>query len=227
MGRDTANTYAEPSIGKLLVRDIHAAHVMGVLDPIWITKTETATRFRSRIELVLDYAATRGFREAPNPARWKGNLDAALPNAAKVAPVRHHSAVAVKDVAQFTKRLWLQGGIAARALEFAVLTAARSGEIRGAAWSEVDLRAALSTIPAARMKSDREHRVVLSKPALKLLRSLPGDRVPEGHVFPGMRESTFRHEPDRRAATNGCLRNRTWISGHLPRLGLGVHGAFE
>jgi integrase len=183
----TLRTYAEPVIGKLLVRDIRATHVIDVLEPIWTTKTETATRVRSRIELVLDYAAARGYREGLNPARWKGNLDAALPNASKVAPVRHHSAVPVKEVAAFMKRLRSQAGTAARALEFAVLTAARSGEVRGATWSEIDLKAALWTIPAARMKSGREHRVPLSKPAMSLLLSLPGDRRPEDHMFPGMR----------------------------------------
>ncbi len=183
----TLRTYVEPSIGKLLVRDIRSAHVIEVLEPIWTTKTETATRVRSRIELVLDYAAARGYREGLNPARWKGNLDAALPNASKVSLVRHHAAVEVKEVASFMKRLGLQGGVGARALEFSVLTAARSGEVRGATWSEVDLRAARWTIPAARMKSGREHRVPLSKPAIRLLRSLPGERLPEDYVFPGMR----------------------------------------
>jgi len=183
----TLRTYAEPSIGKLLVRDIRPAHVIGVLEPIWTTKTETASRVRSRIELVLDYAAARGYREGLNPARWKGNLDAALPKASKVAPIRHHAAVEVKDVSSFMKRLRSQGGVGAQALEFAVLTAARSGEVRGATWSEVDMRAALWTIPAARMKSGREHRVPLSKPAMQLLRHLPGNRLPEDHVFPGIR----------------------------------------
>lgn len=183
----TLRTYAEPSIGKLLVRDIRSAHVIAVLEPIWTTKTETATRVRSRIELVLDYGAARGYREGLNPARWRGNLDAALPNASKVAPVRHHAAVEVKEVASFMKRLRSQDGLGARALEFAVLTAARSGEVRGATWSEVDLKAALWTIPASRMKSGREHRVPLSKPAIKLLRSPPADRLPGDFVFPGMR----------------------------------------
>jgi integrase len=183
----TLRTYAEPSIGELLVRDIKPAHVIGVLRPIWTTKTETATRVRSRIERVLDYASAHGFREGLNPARWKGNLDGALPNASKVAPVRHHAAVEVKEVTSFIKRLRSQDGVGARALEFAVLTAARSGEVRGATWSEVDLKAALWTIPATRMKPGREHRVPLSKPAIRLLRSLPGDRLPEDYVFPGMR----------------------------------------
>jgi len=183
----TLRTYAEPTIGKMLVRDIRPAHVIGVLEPIWTTKTETATRVRSRIELVLDYATAHGFREGVNPARWKGNLDAALPNPSKVAPVRHHAAVALKDVASFMKCLRLQAGVGARALEFAILTAARSGEVRGATWSEVDLKAALWAIPASRMKSGREHRVPLSKPAVNLLRSLSADRRSEDHVFPGTR----------------------------------------
>jgi integrase len=183
----TLRTYAEPLIGKLLVGDIRSAHVIAVLEPIWTTKTETATRVRSRIELVLDYAAARGYRQGLNPARWKGNLDAALPTASKVAPVRHHAAVEVKEVAVFMKRLRSQDGFGARALEFAVLTAARSGEVRGATWAEIDLKAALWTVPAARMKAGREHRVPLSKPAIRLLRSLPGGRRPEDYVFPGMR----------------------------------------
>lgn len=183
----TLRTYAEPVIGKLLVRDIRTAHVIAVVEPIWPTKTETATRVRSRIELVLDYAAAHGYREGLNPARWKGNLDAALPSASKVAPVRHHAAVEVNEIAPFMKRLRAQAGVAARALEFAVLTAARSGEVRGATWAEIDLKAALWKIPATRMKSGREHRVPLSKPAIRLLRALPGDRLPEAHLFPGMR----------------------------------------
>jgi integrase len=183
----TLRTYAEPSIGKLLVKDIRPVHVIAVLEPIWTTKTETATRVRSRIELVLDYATAHGYRDGLNPARWKGNLDAALPKASKVAPVRHHAAVEVKNIPAFMKRLRLQDGAGARALEFAVLTAARSGEVRGATWSEIDMRAALWTIPASRMKSGREHRVPLSKPALQLLDHLPGDRLPEDHLFPGMR----------------------------------------
>lgn len=185
----TLRTYAEPVIGKLLVGDIRPAHVISVLEPIWTTKTETATRVRSRIEIVLDYAAAHGFREGPNPARWRGNIDAALPKASKVARVRHHAALDVKDVPSFMKQLRAQEGMGARALEFAVLTAARSGEVRGATWSEMDLEGELWTVPAARMKSGREHRVPLSKPAVKLLSALPGDRLREAHVFPGTKGS--------------------------------------
>jgi integrase len=182
----TLRTYAEPSIGKLLVGDIRPAHVIRVLEPIWTTKTETATRVRSRIELVLDYATARGFREGLNPARWKGNLEAALPNASKVARVQHHPAVEVKEAASFMERLGSQAGTGARALEFAILTAARSGEVRGATWSEIDLDALVWTIPADRMKAGRQHRVPLSKTAVDLLQSLPGERAPDLLLFPGM-----------------------------------------
>jgi integrase len=160
--------------------------VIAVVEPIWGTKTETATRVRSRIELVLDFAGARGLREGPNPARWRGNLDAALPKASKVASVRHHAAVAVGEVGVFVRRLQKQEGVGARALEFAILTAARSGEVRGATWSEVDLGAAVWTVPATRMKSGREHRVPLSRQALKMLRSMPGDRAPDVLLFPSL-----------------------------------------
>lgn len=180
--------YAEPILApcSLLVRDIKAAHVIRVLEPIWTSKTETATRVRSRIELVLDFAAARGLREGPNPARWRGNLEAALPKASKVSKVVHHVALAVDRVGSFMSHLQMQPGLGARALEFAVLTAARSGEVRCATWSEMDLSAALWTVPAGRMKSGREHRVPLSAPALTLLRALPGG-TPGQTVFPGLR----------------------------------------
>ena len=161
-------------------------HVIKVLEPIWTAKTETARRIRSRMELILDFAAARGLREGPNPARWRGNLDAALPKPGRIAKVRHHAAVAVDEIGAFMTRLRAQSGMGAKALEFAVLTAARSGEVRGAVWSELDLAAALWTVPAERMKSGREHRVPLSKPALTLLRDLPTG-APDDLVFPGLR----------------------------------------
>ena len=182
----TLQTYADPVIGSLLVRDVTAAHVIRVLEPIWTSKTETATRVRSRLELVFDFAAARGLREGPNPARWRGNLDAAFPKASKVAKVQHHAALEVGGVGVFMSRLRGQSGMGARALEFAVLTAARSGEVRCATWSEIDMPAALWVLPAGRMKSGREHRVPLSKPAINLLRALRGGTA-GGLVFPGMR----------------------------------------
>lgn len=175
----TLETYAGPVLGKLLVRDISTAHVIKVLDPIWLTKTETATRVRSRLELVLDFGAARGLRKGPNPARWRGNLDAALPKPAKVPKVQHHPAVPLADVAGVMARLQQQQGMGARALAFAVLTAARSGEVRGATWAELDLENALWTVPAERMKAGREHRVPLTAPALALLAALPEGKAGE------------------------------------------------
>jgi integrase len=182
----TLQTYVYPVLGSMLVRDVTAAHVIKAIEPIWATKTETATRVRSRVELVLDFATARGLRHGPNPARWRGNLDAALPKASKVAKVKHHEAVAVAEAPDFMARLAQQPGMGARALEFLVLTAARSGEVRGATWSEIDLEAALWTVPAGRMKGGREHRVPLAGHALTLLRTL-GPRKPEDSVFPGQR----------------------------------------
>jgi integrase len=182
----TLRAYAEPVLGVMFVRDVTAAHVIKVLEPIWANKTETATRVRSRIELVLDYATARGFRDGPNPARWRGNLDAALPRPSKVTKVQHHAAVPVADISRFMLRLVAVTGMGARALEFLIMTAARSGEVRGATWSELDIEAALWAVPAERMKAGREHRVPLSHPAIKLLKSLPQGQGAD-LVFPGMR----------------------------------------
>jgi integrase len=182
----TLRTYAEPVIGSLLVRDIATPHVIKILEPIWTTKTETATRVRSRVELVLDFAAARGLREGPNPARWRGNLDAVLPKASKVSKVQHHPALGVDQIGAFMSKLRMHEGMGAKALAFAILTAARSGEVRGATWAEIDLSAALWVVPALRMKSGREHRVPLSKPTVKLLRALKVGE-PADLVFPGLR----------------------------------------
>ncbi len=138
------------------------------------------------MELVLDFATARGYRAGPNPARWRGHLDAALPKPSRVAAVRHHVAVAVGDAPAFMSRLRAQAGNGARALEFSILTAARSGEVRGAVWAELDLQASLWTVPAARMKSGREHRVPLSGAALALLHGQPRGEA-EDLVFPGIR----------------------------------------
>lgn len=183
---NTLKTYAEPHIGQLLVRDITLAHILEVLQPIWKTKTETATRVRGRIEAVLDWATVRGYRQGDNPARWKGHLEQLLPKPSKVSKVEHHAAVALDDMAAFWTQLKAANGNGARALELAILTAARSGEVRGARWPEFDLEAKLWTVPADRMKGKREHRVPLSKQAIALLKAAP--RV-EGTdvVFPGVK----------------------------------------
>jgi integrase len=169
----TLETYAFPTIGNMVAADIDTPSVLRVLEPIWTNKSETASRLRGRIEAVLDFAAAKGLREGPNPARWKGNLALTLPAKRKVSTVKHHPAVPVKDMPSFFKVLRSREGIAARALEFLTLTAARSGEVRGAQWNEIDLTKKVWVIPAERMKAKREHRVPLSKQAIALLKALP------------------------------------------------------
>lgn len=169
----TLRDYASPVLGKLLVRDIDTAHVMKVLEPIWTTKTETASRVRSRLERILGWAATSGYRAGDNPARWRGHLENLLPKRSKVATVQHFAALDWREIGAFMARLREQQGTGARALEFAILTAARSGEVRGAIWQEINTEEALWTIPASRMKAAREHRVPLSKAVLELLRAVP------------------------------------------------------
>ena len=182
---NTLAAYAYPVFGEKHVRDVGKADVLGAIEPIWSAKNETATRVRNRIELVLNYAVQRELRpEGLNPARWRGNLDAALPKPGKVSRVTHHAALAIDDMHAFMQRLRKAEGNGARALEFAILTAARSGEVRGALWSEIDLQAAVWSIDAVRMKSDRPHRVPLSAPVLELLDALPRFEGVD-LVFPG------------------------------------------
>lgn len=181
--RSSVETYASPVLGTLPVEQIELAHVLQVLQPIWHEKTETASRVRGRIERVLDFAIVSGFRSGDNPARWKGRLDAILPGPGKLKRVQHHRAIPWKDLPGFMVELRKREGLAARALEFAILTGARSGEVRGATWGEIDLQAKLWTIPAERMKGGREHVVPLSKPAVGLLKALPRFQDVE-HVFP-------------------------------------------
>jgi integrase len=175
----TLDTYASPKIGALNVADIELAHVLQVLEPIWQTKTETASRLRGRMEKVLAWATVNKFRQGENPARWSGNLDQALPKPSKIRTVVHHRALPWQDAGAFMADLRKRDGISARALEFLILTAARSGEVRGATWAEIDLQAKLWTIPAARMRAGKVHKVPLSAPAVALLKALPR--------FPGVR----------------------------------------
>lgn len=170
---NTLTTYAYPKIGKLSVHDIELAHVLSVLEPIWVSRTETATRLRGRIERVLGWAISRGYRDGPNPARWRDHLDQQLANPSRIAKAEHHSALPVNEMGGFMVALRKVAGTGARALEFAILTAARSGEVRGAKWVEIDLEDRVWTVPAARMKAGREHRVPLSPAAVAVLESLP------------------------------------------------------
>ena len=187
--RSTIKTYASPTIGKLDVSLIDTAHIMTILekDGFWKTKTETASRVRGRIESVLDWATARKYRTGENPARWKGHLDKLLPARTKVQKTEHHAALPWAEIGGFMESLRDQQGIAARAVEFAVLTAARSGEVRGATWEEVDFDAGQWVIPAERMKAGKEHRIALSSKALAVLKTQK-EAFPEGYIFPGAKE---------------------------------------
>ena len=182
----TFETYVYPTMGTVLVGEVTQAHVMAVLLPIWKTKTQTATRLRGRIEQVLAWATAAGFRQGENCARWTGLLDQLLPTPGKVSKPRHHPAVRVDDMPAFIKALRQHDGLSPKALEFAVLTAARSGEVRGANWAEIDLEAAVWTVPKERMKAGKEHRVPLNTQAIKLLEAMPRIEGTE-LVFPAPR----------------------------------------
>lgn len=169
----TLEHYAHPVIGRLHVRDIQISHVLAILEPIWTTKTETAVRLRGRLESILDWATVRHYRDGLNPARWRGHLDKTLPAPNKVAKKQHFAALSWARMPTFMADLKKREGIAPRALEFAILCASRSAEVRGALWSEIDLNAALWVIPAARMKAEKEHRVPLSPAAVDLLSATP------------------------------------------------------
>jgi integrase len=173
----TLRTYAYPVFGNLPVAGVDTALVVKVLDPIWSAKPETASRLRGRIEAVLDFATVRSHRVGDNPARWKGHLKEALPAISTVRRVKHHPALAYDEVGAFMVDLRQREGGAALALEFAILTAARTGEVIGARWSEIDLPGGVWNIPAERMKARVEHRIPLSKQALAVLRRAEKQKV--------------------------------------------------
>jgi integrase len=183
----TIRSYVSPVFGSLPVQAVDVALVMKVLEPIWTTKPETAARVRGRIESVLNWAKARGYRTGENPAVWKGHLDNLLPARGKIAKVKHHAALPYDRTAQFIEALRRQDGIAPLALEFAILTAARTGEIIGARWDEIDFTERVWTVPASRMKAGREHRVPLSAEALAVL-SKVGEGDPEDFVFAGRKK---------------------------------------
>lgn len=176
-------TYAFPSIGNLHVGQITVDMVLGVLQPIWTTKSETAGRVRGRIEKILGWAEARGHRSGPNPAAWKGPLGHMLPALSKVQTIEHYAALPYSEVGSLMKALAARKGESALALRFLVLTAARSGEVRGARWSEFDLGAKVWTVPAERMKNKKEHRVPLADAAIALLPKRSSR--PDDLVFPG------------------------------------------
>jgi integrase len=184
----TLAAYASPIFGALTVDKVDTTLVLKALEPLWKDKTETATRVRSRIENVLAWATVRGYRSGDNPARWNSHLDKLLPAPNKLAKVEHHAALPYVNVGQFMQDLRAMPGTSARAVDFIILTAARTSEGLLADWQEFDLDKAVWVIPAGRMKAGREHRVPLSREAVHLLRQMRASGEDKGFVFPGSRE---------------------------------------
>ena len=172
---NTVKTYASPVLGDLPVADVDTGLVVKCLAPIWESKTETASRLRGRIESVLDWATTSGYRSGENPAHWKGHLENLRATISRSSRTRNHPSLPWQRIAAFMAALRAREGVSARAVEFSILTASRSGEVRGARWAEFDLPGKVWTIPAERMKARREHEVPLSDAALALLESMPKD----------------------------------------------------
>jgi integrase len=182
--QNTLTTYASPLLGKMPVDLITTELVHKVLQPIWQTKTETATRVRQRIESVLDWCKARGYCKGDNPARLKGALGELLPKSQKIKKVEHHPAIPYRQINEFVSELRKQGGTAPLALEFMLLTAARTGEVVAAQWNEVDFDAQVWTVPAVRMKAGKEHRIPLSTRAVEILRTMQATKQNE-FIFPG------------------------------------------
>jgi integrase len=186
--RVSFKTYVYPAVGELPVDAVETSHVLQVIEPIWMTKAPTAARLRGRLEAVLDFAKFHGWRTGENPARWKGHLQNALPPVRRIAVVAHFPALPWEEVASFLAALEQHRGAGALALRFTILTAARTNEVLGATWREVDLPNAVWTVPALRMKAGREHRVPLSEPALAVLREAARLRLivaPDAPMFVG------------------------------------------
>ena len=180
-------TYAYPIFGKVSVQSIDTTLVLKALEPIWAVKPETASRVRGRVEAIPDWAKVRGFREGENPARWRGHLAMILPPRSKVRKVVHHASLPYKEIGAFMADLRAREIISARALEFAILTAARSGEVLGARWSEINIDARTWIVPEGRMKAGRQHRVSLSDAAIALLGHVRQHRRDDDLLFPGLR----------------------------------------
>jgi integrase len=210
--RSSLATYAGLVFGDLPVADVDLALVLKVIEPLWSTKPETASRVRGRIEAVLDWAKVRGYRTGENPARWRGHLESLLPARNKVRRIEHHPALPYPEIDRFMFELRQQQGVAARALEFTILTAGRSGEVNNARWSEINIAERCWTIPAERMKAGKEHRVPLSDAALAILEEMRAIRTGD-FIFPGSKTG----RPIAGIAMWTLLQ-------HMGRGGLTVHG---
>ncbi len=204
----TLETYVYPHFGEVPVANVDTTHVLAALQPIWRSKTETASRVRSRIEVILDAEKVRGHRTGDNPARWRDHLRQVLPAARKVAPVEHHAALPYSEMPAFFRKIRGAKGMGARALEFTALTVGRTAMTLGATWAEIDLEEGVWNVPANRMKGGREFRAPLSKPALSVLDTMAKLRLteePGALVFPG-------------STSDGTLSENTMLSV-LKRLG--------
>jgi integrase len=204
--------YVYPLFGTLPVQAIDVGLVLKAIESLWTEKPETASRVRGRIESVLDWATARGYRTGENPARWRGHLENLLPKRSKVRKVEHHPALPYPEIAAFVAELRQQEGVAARALEFAILTAARSGEVLGARWSEFDMANRIWTIPGDRMKAGKEHRVPLSDAAMAVVEQMAAVRLND-YVFPGLKKGQS-------ASTNTMF----YALRHMNRGDLTAHG---
>lgn len=208
----TLGAYVYPVFGDLPVQAVDVGLVLKAIEPIWTEKPETATRVRGRIEAVIDWATARGYRQGENPARWRGHLENLLPKKSKVRRIEHHAALPYADIGAFMVELRQQEGVAALALEFAILTAARSGEVIGAQWAEINMAERLWTVPRERMKAGREHRVPLSDAAMAIVEKMAAIRTSD-FVFPGQRSGQA-------IGVVGLF----YKLGQMGRRGLTVHG---
>tara|TARA_R110000772_G_scaffold58539_4_gene132555 strand:+ start:30718 stop:32046 length:1329 start_codon:yes stop_codon:yes gene_type:complete len=214
------DTYANPFLGNLLIGDIERAHIVKMLTPIWETKTETASRVRATVERILDMAGAEGLRTGDNPARWKGNLELSLPLPSKISKVKHYAAMPVEELTEFMQALVEKDTIGALALRFGILTAARSGEIRGATWSEIE--GDVWTIPGDRMKNGRAHKVPLCRDAVALLNALPRDHdtdlvfvSPRGKLLSDMTLTKVLKDMGHQVTQHGFRATfRTWAQEH-------------
>jgi integrase len=209
--RSTLTKLAGPVIGHLPVDQVNTPLILRCLEPIWTTKTETASRLRGRIESVLDWSAVRGYRKGDNPARWRGHLDKLLPRPTRVVRVKHYPALPFTDVGQFMQQLRKDTGVASRALELLILTAARTNEVILAKWSEIDLNAKVWVVPAEHMKAKRKHRVPLSTASIGALEAVKG--LDKTYVFPGHRRNSH--------LSNAAMLQ---VLKRLDRAGITVHG---
>lgn len=211
--RSSIDNYAVPIIGTTPIQDVNLNNILDVLRPIWETKTETASRLRQRLEAVLSWAIATGLRVGPNPAIWKGNLSEILPKPSKIKTERHHAAVSLEDAPRFWQELQGREGMGSLALKFLCLTAARSGEVRGMTWNEIDLENRIWTIPKERMKANREHRIPLPDAAVQILQDVPHLSgcyhvffSPTGKQLSDMSISAVLRRMDENAVRNGTKR---------------------